>query len=117
MTESERQTAVELRLANIDLTTVAFRLGLTGPGKEPVNFCLFKKQVMAEVSEETIDQFEAESLVYEAELAANAYKETRVSLYASLEEQNDMRYWDEINGTTVWRDHITMVKDSVPKPE
>ena len=35
--------------------------------------------------------------------------------YASLEEQNDMRYRDAMNGTTEWKDHITLVKTTYPK--
>lgn len=40
----------------------------------------------------------------------------RCSNYPSLEEQQDMQYWDSINGTTNWLDTITKVKQDYPKP-
>lgn len=36
--------------------------------------------------------------------------------YGSIEEQQDMQYWDSINGTTNWKDHISQVKSDYPKP-
>jgi len=44
-----------------------------------------------------------------------SYTELRAAEYPSLQEQEDMKYWDEINGTTVWRDTITAIKDKYPK--
>lgn len=35
--------------------------------------------------------------------------------YASLAEQQDMQYWDSVNGTKKWQDHIKSVKDKYPK--
>jgi hypothetical protein len=35
--------------------------------------------------------------------------------YKSLGEQQDMQYWDAVNGTTTWKDHITAVKEKYPK--
>jgi|TARA_R100000482_G_C4989251_1_gene86659 hypothetical protein len=46
----------------------------------------------------------------------NGYKEDRKKAYASIEEQLDMMYWDKINNTTNWKDHITQVKLDNPKP-
>ena len=43
------------------------------------------------------------------------YATLRQQEYPSLQEQEDMRYWDEINGTTVWRDTITAIKAKYPK--
>jgi hypothetical protein len=43
------------------------------------------------------------------------YITLRQQEYPSLQEQEDLRYWDEINGTTVWRDTITAVKAKYPK--
>jgi len=28
-----------------------------------------------------------------------------------------MMYWDNVNGTTTWQDHIAAVKAEFPKPE
>ena len=52
-----------------------------------------------------------------AEINANAYKEQRASEYKSLTEQLDMQYWDAVNGTTNWQDHINAIKTKYPKPE
>ena len=45
------------------------------------------------------------------------YTQARVSEYPSLEEQQDMQYWDAINGTTTWRDAIAAVKSKYPKSQ
>jgi hypothetical protein len=39
----------------------------------------------------------------------------RVSAYPAIEKQLDMIYWDQMNGTTVWKDTITSVKKKFPK--
>jgi len=46
----------------------------------------------------------------EAEIAKNAYKEQRQQAYAPLAEQLDMQYWDKVNGTNLWKEHIDAVK-------
>ena len=43
------------------------------------------------------------------------YKDKRLEDYHSLNEQLDMLYWDQKNGTTNWQDHITEIKDKHPK--
>ena len=42
------------------------------------------------------------------------YKNERT--YPSLQEQLDMQYWDAVNGTTTWKDHVAAVKAKYPKP-
>ena len=37
--------------------------------------------------------------------------------YASIGDQLDMQYWDQVNGTTTWKDAIAAVKVAHPKPE
>tara|TARA_Y100000310_G_scaffold326631_1_gene391797 strand:+ start:4648 stop:4956 length:309 start_codon:yes stop_codon:yes gene_type:complete len=39
----------------------------------------------------------------------------RARAYGSVQDQLDMLYWDQINGTTKWKDHITAVKVAHPK--
>lgn len=41
---------------------------------------------------------------------------TTDTIYASVQEQLDMQYWDAVNGTTTWKDHISAVKAKYPKP-
>ena len=45
------------------------------------------------------------------------YTEARASEYPSLQEQQDMQYWDAINGTTTWKDKITEIKNKYPKTQ
>lgn len=44
------------------------------------------------------------------------YKYDRQQAYASIEEQLDMQYWDGVNGTSTWQEHIAAVKAAHPKP-
>jgi len=43
------------------------------------------------------------------------YVEKRQSAYASIGDQLDMQYWDSVNDTTTWKDHIASVKAQFPK--
>ena len=47
----------------------------------------------------------------------NGYKTARQEAYASIQDQLDMQYWDSVNDTTTWADHIAQVKADNPKPE
>jgi hypothetical protein len=44
-----------------------------------------------------------------------SYVELRQQAYPSLQEQQDMQYWDQLNGTTIWQDTITEIKEQYPK--
>jgi len=48
--------------------------------------------------------------------AAVKYKSDRAAAYASVGDQLDMQYWDAVNGTTTWKDHVAKVKADHPKP-
>ena len=43
------------------------------------------------------------------------YKQQRLEEYPSLEDQQDMQYWDAVNGTTTWKDKINEIKTKYPK--
>jgi len=47
----------------------------------------------------------------------NGYKTARQEAYGSITDQLDMQYWDNVNGTTTWQDHVAQVKADNPKPE
>ena len=47
----------------------------------------------------------------------NGYKRARQEAYLPIAEQLDMQYWDGVNETTNWADHIAQVKEDNPKPE
>ena len=50
------------------------------------------------------------------DLEFDSYKSKRRAEYPSQEEQWDMQYWDQVNGTTTWKDSIKAIKDKYPKP-
>ena len=45
------------------------------------------------------------------------YIQARQQAYKSIADQLDMQYWDAVNGTTTWQDHVAQVKTDNPKPE
>ena len=88
---------------------------------------------MAHANEEAIKSLYPDVLVVEADgkayissgvektVDANAIAVKKVQLaraaaYPSLQEQQDMQYWDAVNGTTTWKDAIAKVKSDNPKP-
>lgn len=72
--------------------------------------------VQVELTADELTQREAEEAAAKTEQAANAYKVSREENYPSIREQLDMQYWDQVNGTTTWKDAITKVKSDYPKP-
>ena len=52
----------------------------------------------------------------DAAAAAIKYQSDRAAAYASIGDQLDMQYWDLVNGTTTWKDHVAKVKADYPKP-
>jgi hypothetical protein len=47
---------------------------------------------------------------------ALSYDKKRSLEYASIAEQLDMQYWDQVNGTSTWKEHIDAVKAAHQKP-
>lgn len=66
----------------------------------------------------TIEQskVDAARTALNAEAAAIKYKTDRAAAYASIGDQLDMQYWDAVNGTTTWKDHVAKIKSDNPKP-
>tara|TARA_B100000575_G_C23137288_1_gene661000 strand:- start:3132 stop:3443 length:312 start_codon:yes stop_codon:yes gene_type:complete len=50
-----------------------------------------------------------------AKIAELTVIENRQNAYASIPDQLDMQYWDSVNGTTTWNEHIDKVKADNPK--
>jgi len=50
------------------------------------------------------------------DIQQNGWIEDRLQAYGSWQQQLDMIYWDGVNGTTTWADHIAEVKANNPKP-
>ena len=63
------------------------------------------------------DAEEAQSAQDKADYIANEkYKDDRRKAYGDIGAQMDMQYWDGVNSTTVWADHVAAVKSANPKP-
>ena len=56
-----------------------------------------------EIEQSKVDEARA---TLDAEYSALEYSRNRAKQYASLQDQMDMQYWDSVNGTTTWKDHI-----------
>jgi len=68
------------------------------------------------VTKPTDTQLDSYDTAADLEERQNAVRATRKAAYKSWEEQLDMQYADEANGTTTWKDHIKAVKDANPIP-
>jgi hypothetical protein len=58
---------------------------------------------------------EAKMVEVQAEYDSNQYQRDRATAYPSIQDQLDMQYWDNVNGTTNWEDVIAKVKADNPK--
>ncbi len=65
----------------------------------------------------TLDQaaVDTETARLQAEYDAQEYARSRATAYAPIGDQLDMQYWDEVNGTTTWADHVAEIKARFPK--
>ena len=64
----------------------------------------------------SVDDIEAAHAEWQAEYDSKAYARARAEAYASIAEQLDMQYWDSVNGSRTWLDHVEAVKEAHPKP-
>ncbi len=74
------------------------------------------KQVDGELVE--LSEAEKQAIVDEwnaPEVDNRTYAEKRAEAYAPIGEQLDMQYWDSVNGSRTWLDHIEAVKEAHPK--
>ena len=67
------------------------------------------QQFIQDVAEQGIE------IVEGPDIHEPSYRELRQQAYPSLQDQQDMQYWDAINGTTIWQDTITAIKEEYPK--
>ena len=68
------------------------------------------------VAHPTDEQLNAVDTAADLEERQNAVRSTRRSAYGDLGSQLDMQYWDNVNGTTTWKDHVAAVKTANPIP-
>jgi len=67
------------------------------------------QQFIQDVAEQGIDIIEGPDVVQPS------YAELRAAEYPSREDQFDMQYHDQVDGTTTWKDTIQAIKDKYPK--
>ena len=66
----------------------------------------------AKPSQEQLAEYDAQAdLIMQDEIVTN----NRIKEYGSFGDQLDMMYWDGVNGTTTWPDHISKVKSDNPR--
>mgnify|MGYP003129849333 CR=1 FL=1 len=63
----------------------------------------------------TVAEIETAHAEWQAEHDSQAYARVRAEAYAPIAEQLDMQYWDSVNGSRTWLDHIEAVKEAHPK--
>jgi len=63
----------------------------------------------------SVSDIEAKKIELQADYDAKQYQRDRVKEYPSIQEQLDMQYHDNVNGTTTWKDAIAKVKLDNPK--
>lgn len=66
-------------------------------------------QFLADVKDQGI------SIVEGPDIITESYVALRVKEYPSIEEQFDMQFWDNENGTSHWKDTIETIKNKYPK--
>ena len=69
-----------------------------------------------DITEPSKADIEAKIAELKTEYDNLAYARARAVAYASIQDQLDMQYWDNVNSTTTWKDHIAKVKSDNPKP-
>lgn len=67
------------------------------------------QQFIQDVAEQGI------SIVEGPDIIEPDYITLRQQAYPSLQDQQDMQYWDGVNSTTVWKDTIASIKTKYPK--
>lgn len=70
-----------------------------------------------EEEQEIRNEWESNRLKQLEDEALYGYKYKRKSEYPSIEDQLDMLYKDQVDGTTKWKEEIARVKNLYPKPK
>jgi len=65
--------------------------------------------IFEEIPDDVNAKIKAEAELYDA------LQYQRDRQYPSIGDQLDMQYWDQVNGTTTWKDAIAKVKSDNPK--
>ena len=89
---------------------VDFNLQDNSDGQGP-----FIAKWMSAQPQPSVAEIEAADAEWQANWNSQEYARNRAQAYASTGDQLDMQYWDNVNGTTTWKDHIASVKAQFPK--
>ena len=76
---------------------------------------VFIAEWKSESPQPSVAEIEAGEVEWQAAWDAQEYARNRAVEYAPIGDQLDMQYWDEVNGTTTWKDHVAGVKAKYPK--
>ena len=68
------------------------------------------------VAQPTDEQLNAVDSAADLSERQTAARSARRTAYGDLGSQLDMQYWDNVNGTTTWNDHVAAVKTANPIP-
>ena len=79
------------------------------------NIKFYESIGMTEMNVEKADNGQWYLSGYVPQEATPTYIEKRLSEYPNIGEQLDMIYWDKVNGTTLWQEKITEIKQKYPK--
>ena len=82
-----------------------------GDGKGP-----YISKWLSSSAQPSESEITAAASTFETNYTNNKYQRDREAVYPSIEDQLDMQYWDQVNGTTTWKDAIAKVKVDYPKP-
>ena len=81
------------------------------------------KPLFKQVNNERLEYSDSDYAQAVTDLANNkwndqqfGYIQARQTAYGSIADQLDMQYWDKVNGTNTWQEHIAQVKSDNPKP-
>ena len=106
-----RQYCANNGVASVDfLTDVLLQDDSNGQGP------YIKEWNISSVAQPTDEQLNAVDSAADLSERQNAVRATRRTAYGDLGSQLDMQYWDNVNGTTTWKDHVAAVKTANPIP-
>ena len=93
---------------------VALRPGADFSVKD--NVILWNDSSQTQPSQSEIDAKIAEQNLDGELVKKDGYIRKRLNGYPSIQEQLDLQYWYQVNGTTKWKEAIAQVKSDNPKP-
>jgi len=68
-----------------------------------------------ETEKPTEEEIEEEIKRLDSEWNTLQYQRIRARQFPEIKDQLDMQYWDQVNGTTTWKDALAKVKADNPK--